>query len=168
MNTKSIALSTNSSSYVEVMDTLILNDATTLTVFLGDIYEDVLPLSLKINWGDDNILYYDNDLYKNYRNESVINEIIYGKFSKLLQQEYSFDYYPSTTHTYKKTKVQFLIEYTNNNKSLITLPIEIRSSDYFESVGDIKMISTHVIPEDNIKLHKFITDKYNYIVETSN
>ena len=168
MNTKSIALSTNSSSYVEVMDTLILNDATTLTVFLGDVYEDVLPLSLKINWGDDNILYYDNDLYKNYRNESVINEIIYGKFSKLLQQEYSFDYYPSTTHTYKKTKVQFLIEYTNNNKSLITLPIEIRSSDYFESVGDIKMISTHVIPEDNIKLHKFITDKYNYIVETSN
>jgi hypothetical protein len=168
MNTKSIVLSTNSSSYVEVMDTLILNDATTLTVFLGDVYEDVLPLSLKINWGDDNILYYDNDLYKNYRNESVINEIIYGKFSKLLQQEYSFDYYPSTTHTYKKTKVQFLIEYTNNNKSLITLPIEIRSSDYFESVGDIKMISTHVIPEDNIKLHKFITDKYNYRVETSN
>jgi len=168
MNTKSIVLSTNSSSYVEVMDTLILNDATTLTVFLGDVYEDVLPLSLKINWGDDNILYYDNDLYKNYRNESVINEIIYGKFSKLLQQEYSFDYYPSTTHTYKRTKVQFLIEYTNNNKSLITLPIEIRSSDYFESVGDIKMISTHVIPEDNIKLHKFITDKYNYIVETSN
>ena len=85
-----------------------------------------------------------------------------------MQQEYSFDYYPSTTHTYKRTKVQFLIEYTNNNKSLITLPIEIRSSDYFESVGDIKMISTHVIPEDNIKLHKFITDKYNYIVETSN
>lgn len=168
MNTKSIVLSTNSSSYVEVMDTLILNDATTLTVFLGDVYEDVLPLSLKINWGDDNILYYDNDLYKNYRNESIINEIIYGKFSKILQQEYSFDYYPSTTHTYKRTKVQFLIEYTNNNKSLITLPIEIRSSDYFESVGDIKMISTHVIPEDNIKLHKFITDKYNYIVETSN
>ena len=168
MNTKSIVLSTNSSSYVEVMDTLILNDATTLTVFLGDVYEDVLPLSLKINWGDDNILYYDNDLYKNYRTESVINEIIYGKFSKILQQEYSFDYYPSTTHTYKRTKVQFLIEYTNNNKSLITLPIEIRSSDYFESVGDIKMISTHVIPEDNIKLHKFITDKYNYIVETSN
>lgn len=168
MNTKSIVLSTNSSSYVEVMDTLILNDATTLTVILGDVYEDVLPLSLKINWGDDNILYYDNDLYKNYRNESIINEIIYGKFSKILQQEYSFDYYPSTTHTYKRTKVQFLIEYTNNNKSLITLPIEIRSSDYFESVGDIKMISTHVIPEDNIKLHKFITDKYNYIVETSN
>lgn len=168
MNTKSIVLSTNSSSYVEVMDTLILNDATTLTVFLGDVYEDVLPLSLKINWGDDNILYYDNDLYKNYRTESVINEIIYGKFSKILQQEYSFDYYPSTTHTYKRTKVQFLIEYTNNNKTLITLPIEIRSSDYFESVGDIKMISTHVIPEDNIKLHKFITDKYNYIVETSN
>lgn len=168
MNTKSIVLSTNSSSYVEVMDTLILNDATTLTVILGDVYEDVLPLSLKINWGDDNILYYDNDMYKNYRNESIINEIIYGKFSKILQQEYSFDYYPSTTHTYKRTKVQFLIEYTNNNKSLITLPIEIRSSDYFESVGDIKMISTHVIPEDNIKLHKFITDKYNYIVETSN
>jgi hypothetical protein len=168
MNTKTVILSTNSSSFVDVMDTIILNDATTLNVMLGDVYEDVLPISLKINWGDDNILYYDNDLYKNYKTENIILEVVYGKFSKVLQETYSYDYYPSTTHTYKRTKAQFLLEYTNKNKTLITLPIEIRSSDYFESVGDIKMISTHVIPEDNIKLHKFVTDKDSYIVETSN
>ena len=167
MNTRTILLSTNSSSYNEVLDTVFLNDATRLNVVLGNVYEDVVPISLQINWGDDKILYYDTDLYKDYKTDSIINEIIYGKFSKILQDTYSFDYYPSTTHTYKITKAQFLIDYTDNNKSLITIPIQIRSSDYFESVGDLKMISTHVIPEDNTKLHKFITQKNNYIVETN-
>jgi hypothetical protein len=60
MNTKTLILSTTSSSYIEVMDTMILNDATILNVSLGNLYEDVLPISLQINWGDNNILYYDN------------------------------------------------------------------------------------------------------------
>jgi hypothetical protein len=110
MNTKTLILSTTSSSYNKVMDTVILNDATVLNISLGDVYEDVLPISLQINWGDNNILYYDNDLYKVYRKESIIPEVIYGKFSKILQDTYSFEYYPSKTATYKKMTAQFLIK----------------------------------------------------------
>ena len=165
MNTKTLILSTTSSSYNKVMDTVILNDATVLNISLGDVYEDVLPISLQINWGDNNILYYDNDLYKVYRKESIIPEVIYGKFSKILQDTYSFEYYPSKTATYKKMTAQFLIKYTNKDTTLITIPIEIRSADYFESVYDMKMISTHILPEDGFKTHKFLTNKGNYVVE---
>jgi len=165
MNTKTLILSTTSSSYNKVMDTVILNDATVLNISLGDVYEDVLPISLQINWGDNNILYYDNDLYKVYRKESIIPEVIYGKFSKILQDTYSFEYYPSKTATYKKMTAQFLIKYTNKDTTLITIPIEIRSADYFESVYDMKMMSTHILPEDGFKTHKFLTSKGNYVVE---
>jgi hypothetical protein len=165
MNTKTLILSTTSSSYNKVMDTVILNDATVLNISLGDVYEDVLPISLQINWGDNNILYYDNDLYKVYRKESIIPEVIYGKFSKILKDTYSFEYYPSKTATYKKMTAQFLIKYTNKDTTLITIPIEIRSADYFESVYDMKMISTHILPEDGFKTHKFLTSKGNYVVE---
>jgi hypothetical protein len=91
--------------------------------------------------------------------------VIYGKFSKILQDTYSFEYYPSKTATYKKMTAQFLIKYTNKNTTLITIPIEIRSADYFESVYDMKMISTHILPEDGFKTHKFLTSKGNYVVE---
>ena len=165
MNTKTLLLSTSSSSHVEIMDTVILNDATTLNVSLGDVYEDVLPISLQINWGDNNILYYDNDLYKIYKKESIIPEVIYGKFSKILQNTYSFEYYPSKTATYKKMTAQFLLKYTNKDTTLITIPIEIRSADYFESVYDMKLISSHVLPDDGVKTHKFLTKKGKYIVE---
>jgi hypothetical protein len=165
MNTKTLLLSTASSSYVEVMDTIIFNDATTLNVSLGNLYEDVLPISLQINWGDNNILYYDNDLYKVYKKESIIPEVIYGKFSKILQDTYSFEYYPSKTATYKRMTAQFLLKYTNKDITLITIPIEIRSADYFESVYDMKLISSHVLPEDGVKTHKFLTEKGKYIVE---
>jgi hypothetical protein len=60
---------------------------------------------------------------------------------------------------------QFLIKYTNKDTTLITIPIEIRSADYFESVYDMKMISTHILPEDGFKTHKFLTSKGNYVVE---
>lgn len=165
MNTKTLILSTNSSSYIEVMDTVIFNDATVLNVTLNDVYEDILPISLQINWGDNNILYYDNDLYKLYKKESIIPEVLYGKFSKILQNTYSFEYYPSKTATYKKMTAQFLIKYTNKDTTLITIPIEIRSADYFESVYDMKLISSHILPDNNIKTHKFLTNKGKYIVE---
>lgn len=165
MNTKTLVLSTISSSYNKTLDTIILNDATTLNVSLGNMYEDVLPLSLKINWGDNNILYYDNDLYKVYKKESIIPEIQYGKFSKILQGTYSFDYYPSKTATYKRMTAQFLIKYTNKDVTLITIPVEIRSADYFESVHDMKIIASNILPDDRLKSHKFLTQKGNYIVE---
>jgi len=165
MNTETLILSTTSSSYIKVMDTLILNDATVLNVSLYNLYEDVLPISLQINWGDNNILFYDNDLYKIYKKESIIPEVIYGKFSKILQNTYSFEYHPSKTATYKKMTAQFLIKYTNKDTTLITIPIEIRSADYFESVYDMKLISSHVLPDNNVKTHKFLTDKGKYIVE---
>ena len=165
MNTKTLILSTTSSSSIQVLEPIILNDATILNVSFSDVYEDVLPLNLQINWGDNNILYYDNDLYTIYREESIFPEIIYGKFSKIFKNIYSFEYYPSKTATYKKMTAQFLIKYTNKNITLITIPIEIRSADYFESVYDMKLISSHVLPNEGLKSHKFLTYKGNYIVE---
>jgi hypothetical protein len=165
MNTETLILSTTSSSYIKVMDTMILNDVTVLNVSLYNLYEDVLPISLQINWGDNNILFYDNDLYKIYKKESIIPEVMYGKFSKILQNTYSFEYHPSKTATYKKMTAQFLIKYTNKDTTLITIPIEIRSADYFESVYDMKLISSRVLPDNNVKTHKFLTDKGKYIVE---
>lgn len=165
MNTKTLILSTTSSSQIQTLNAVVLNDATTLNVSLGDVYEDIVPASLKINWGDNNILYYDNDLYKIYRTESIIPEVIYGKFSKILQNTYSFDYHPSKTATYKKMTAQFLIKYTNKDTTLITIPILIKSADYFESVYDMKLIASQVLPEDGFKSHKFLTHKGGYIVE---
>lgn len=165
MNTKTLILSTTSSSQIQTLNTVVLNDATTLNVILGDVYEDILPTSLKINWGDNNILYYDNDLYKLYRKESIIPEVLYGKFSKIFQTTYSFDYYPSKIATYKQMTSQFLIKYTNKDTTLITIPILIKSSEYFDSVYDIKLISSQILPEDGFKSHKFLTHNGSYIAE---
>ena len=168
MNTKTITLSSTSSSFDYVMDTQILNDATIVNISMRNIYEDVLPLSLSIDWGDGVVLYYDNDLYKKYREESIFDEILKAKFSAILQKTYSYQYYPSKKETYKNITAQFLFHYSDKNKSLITVPFQIKSSDYFESVYDMKMISTNIAPlATNNKNHTFITSKGGYIVESN-
>lgn len=169
MNSYSISLSSNSPEYTFVNDELYMEDFTSLTLNLSAIDESLTPLYLKIDWGDGVLDVFDNELYKNYRESSIFPELLAGKFSSLLQNTYTHEYYPSSNSLYKSVSAQILLEYCDGSINWFILPLKIRTYDYFESIYDIKLVNTNILPESgNPKEHQFITSKDGFVIESRN
>jgi hypothetical protein len=166
MNSKFLSLSSLSSNHTEYSSEYFLNDVTTINLLLSGVDESTIPTTLEISWGDGVVEYYENSLYKDYKTESIFSEILYGKFSKLLSQQYSHVYYPSNSSLYKQLTAQIKMDYVDGSTSSWFVPIKIRSYDYFESIYDLKLIDTKILPiTSNNKEFTFITDAGGFLVQ---
>lgn len=161
MNTYTLSLSSPTTNYIYVHPLIEFDDHTRLTILLDSINEIILPMFLTIDWGDGIVESYDNDLYQQGRTKVNV-----FKFSSVLTETYTKEYYPSETTLYKNLTAQVLIDYTNGDAVWFLIPIQIRTSDYFESIYDLKLINTNILPyEGNPTSHQFITEKGGYGIE---
>ena len=166
MNSYVLSLSSNSTSAVQIKSEVVFDDLTTLRVNLSGLTESFVPIYLKLDWGDGASEIINNSLYKVYREESILNEVIYGKFSSVLNEDYYHTYYPSATARYKSLSAQVYVEYANGQYSWFVQPISIVTRDYFESIGDIKLISTNLLPlSTNNKQQQFAVDSGGFLIE---
>lgn len=161
MNKHTITLSSSSSSHVETLSTIQFDDHTELTVDLSQISERIIPIYVKMNWGDGNEEQYDtNNIYSK---DGVVNPL---KFSPLLSQTYNHEYFPSETSLYKSLSAQFLVEFSDGNYCWFVQPIEIKTYDYFESIEDLKILNFNILPDElNSKEYQFKTKKDGYLIE---
>ena len=140
---------------------------TSITVELYGISEDEIPLFLTVNWGDANIVRFQSSFVKDYRIDSIIPEILYNKESSLLSNTLTHLYYPSNSSRYKKLSAEINIEYSNGDICSLIQPITIITSDYFESIGDMKHIYTNILQlSSNNKQFIFSTDKGGFLIES--
>lgn len=166
MNFKSISLSSLSSNHIEQSLEYSLDDVTNLSFDLSGVDESTMPTTLQISWGDGIVDVHNNSFFKDYKTESIFPEILYGKFSKLLSKKYSHVYYPSQSCLYKKLTAQVQMDYIDGSTSLWLVPLKIRSYDYFESVYDLKLIDTKILPlTSNNKEFTFSTDSGGFLVQ---
>ena len=170
MNTYSLSLTSTSSSSNTIGSTIYFDDITKLTVDILNFYETILPAAISIDWGDGSAVEsYNNEFYIRYRDTSIFNELIYGKFTKLLVTPYSHTYYPLTSALYLNIQLQIAVRYTDGNTSNYTIPIQIRRSDYYETIYDMDLINTSIMPlTSNNKNFVFATAKDGFIIEGSN
>jgi len=167
MNTKSLYFSTSATSVSSTLPEIKLNDLTSVTITLSGISEIQAPLFLTINWGDGEIVRYQSSFTKDYRVDSIIPEILYNKFSSLLSNDQVHVYYPSISARYKKLSAEINIEYVNGDICSIIQPIKIITSDYFESIGDMKHIYTNILQlSGNNKQFLFSVDKGGFLIES--
>lgn len=161
MNNLTINLSSNSSQYTKVLNYSQLIDHTLVNVSVDYIYDKIIPIYMKIDWGDGNSKIYDNDLSLTERSDTNIFRI-----GTLLNNSYSHEYYPSATSLYKTLTAQVYIEYCNGSFNWFMIPMEIRTMDYFESIYDIELVHTNILPSsNNPKEHQFLTTRGNYCIE---
>jgi hypothetical protein len=139
-----------------------MDDNTIFTIDLSDITETVLPTYVKIDWGDGVVEdFNENNIYDKSRENINI-----FKFSPLLTNLYKHEYTPSSTSLYKNLSAQVLINYSNGDMSWFVIPIQIRTYDYFEAVGDVKLVNTNILPiSDNTKEHQLITTNGKFMIE---
>jgi hypothetical protein len=166
MNSYVLSLSSNATSAVEIRPLVTFDDHTTLRVNLSGLTEAFVPVYLKLDWGDGQSETINNSLYKVYREESILNEVIYGKFSSVLNEDYLHSYYPSSSARYKCLSAQVYLEYADGNSSWFVQPIKIVTRDYFESIYDIRLIDTNLLPlSTNNKQQRFSVDAGGFLIE---
>jgi hypothetical protein len=159
MNTYTIALSSNTTSHIETFPEITLEDYTSMTINLEDLTTRILPIRVTIDWGDKIEVYDKNNIYYN---TSLTNNSI----DRPLFGDYSHEYPPSSSSLYKRLSAQVLVNYSNGNYSWFIIPIKIRTYDYFESIGDLSLTNTNILPiEGNLKEHQFITSIGGYAIE---
>jgi len=160
MNKQTISLDSSTTSYNSILSEVILDDHSELSFNLSNVYGGVLPLYLKIDWGDLNSEVYENDVYVVDRND--VNALTYNP---VLNKTYSHEYYPSDNSLYKSLSAQILVSYSNGDYNWFIVPIKIRTHDYFESIYDMDLHSVNVIPTYPQKIeYSIVEKKNNYLV----
>jgi hypothetical protein len=165
MNTLTIYLSSSQLSGTYIQSEIELEDKTTLTVNLSGISEQYFPTYLQIDWGDGSSEKFDANLYKRYREESIFEEIIYGKFSQIIQNTYNHVYYPSPTTLFSSVSAQFLVKYSNGEYIWFIQPIKIRSYDFYESLGGVDILNTVILDDENNSSEHQLLSKTGQLIE---
>lgn len=156
MNTAYLTLSSNTTSNTSILPITVLNDITTLNVNLSGVSENLLPCFLKINWGDNDEEFFENDIMLNIF--SPLN-----RYSKVLDTVYNHVYYPSVSSTSQILSAIFYVSYCNGDISTFTAPISIVNYDYSQSIEDLTLLNT--VSKFDKKIHQFVTKKDGYLIE---
>jgi hypothetical protein len=158
MNIYELTLPTNTTSYYEKLNQIDMDDRSLFRLDVSAITERIIPINIQIDWGDGVIENFD-------KNNISLTTINVFKFSPLLLQTYTHIYTPSETSLYKSLSAQIIINYCNGDYTWFVIPIKIRTYDYFESIGDILIQNTNIMPIDNVKEHQMIISKGGYTIE---
>ena len=162
MNSYTISLSSNNTNTTEVFDTIDLYDYTRITIDMDNIYSKTLPIFVTIDWGDGKQETYDNDLYLTLKREDIN---IFNP-TPLLTTDYIHDFYPSQNNLYKTYYIQVMVYSSSLEYSIFTIPIKIRTNDYFESIHDMSLINVNILPvSNNPKEFQFKTTLENQLIE---
>ena len=79
MNTHTLILSSTTSTQQVSAGTVDLFNTTRVTLQLKDVYSDVFPNYIGIDWGDGSAIYEpDIKIYRDYRTDSIYPEIENG------------------------------------------------------------------------------------------
>lgn len=170
MNTYNISLSTTSTSLTSTLDTIDLFDQSEVSVDLSNIFSEVFPYYVAIDWGDGSEVFEPEiKTFLTYRTESILDEITKGVSPPFLNTTYKHIYYPSSTSLVKSLTLKIGIQYTSGEITQFIIPLDIRTAGYYESVGDVKLEGVKILNNTNLdSTLQLRTEVDNYIVEMTN
>lgn len=145
MNTYTISLSSNSTSYAKTFATQNFVDHSQVSLDFQNIYQNIIPTQIIIDWGDGKIETIENDLYR-VLSRSEVNVFSQSPLTNTLQRR---EYFPSETSLYKTFDIQVMIIYSNYNYTYFKIPVSLITGDFFETVYDMKIQDVNILPEDN-------------------
>lgn len=102
---------------------------------------------LALRWGDDGVTYeYKKDPIKNYRETSILDEVIYGKIGGSVMGTY--------THTYNTLSstdiITYLLEIAAYFESGYILEyyveVTVYPESFYDTIQDLQLLSTQILP----------------------
>jgi len=141
MNSYSLSLSTTASSGIQILPLLEMEDYSKLSLDMSQVYNKTIPIYVEIDWGDGKKEIFDNDTYGN----RIYNELLFMNYNPCLTDIHTHEYYPSETCLYKLMTLQILVKYSNGDVTYFQMPIKIRTYDFFDSIGRLKLINVNIL-----------------------
>ena len=170
MNTFSLALSTSQSALTATGEQLNLFDLTEVSLDIVNIYKNIFPSYISIDWGDGtDIEEPELTTFRTYRTDSIFDEITKGLAPVFLSKTYKHVYKPSATALIKSMDLKIGIQYINGNITEITYPIKVRTEGYYENIGDLELIDSNILQDVNYSSNFVFRGKVDdYVLEVNN
>jgi len=172
MNTFTLSISSTKEDIDSevTLDQIDLFDFTEVTLDISNIYTEIFPTYVSINWGDGSEVFNpDIKIYRDYRNESIFPEIQKGVTPVTFSDNYKHKYYPSSYALKKSLTFKMNVGYVTGETLRLNVPIIVNSQSYYENVDDIDIIGVDLLNDsNNTSRVTFLTKKNNYVVQLDN
>jgi len=172
MNTHTLTISTVEADFKTkiLLSTINLYNVTKVTLDISNMYSEIFPNYVSIDWGDKSaILEPDILIYRDYRTQSIFPEIQKGATPVTLSNTYNHIYYPSNYALKKSLTFKMNIGYVTGDTTQLSAPIVVNSESYYESIGDMEIIGIDLLNDgNNTSRFSFVTETNNYVVQLDN
>tara|TARA_R110000824_G_scaffold260336_4_gene448982 strand:+ start:9523 stop:10998 length:1476 start_codon:yes stop_codon:yes gene_type:complete len=170
MNTHTVYLTSGSASDTSTAPTIEMFDLTELALDLSQVYSNTFPNYLAINWGDNSgVEEPDVTIYRDYKTTSILPEIEHGASPVFFNKLYKHIFYPSSTALKKTMTMRVNIGYLNGDTTRFTIPINVRTEGYYETIEDLDLLNVSLLnEEDNNSIYTFLTKKDNFVIQNHN
>ena len=172
MNTHTLSISSTKEDIDSeiTLNQIDLFDFTELTLDISNIYTEIFPTYVSINWGDGSDVFNpDIKIYRDYRNESIFPEVQKGVTPVTFSNNYTHKYYPSSYALKKSLTFKMNVGYVTGETLRLNVPIIVNSQSYYENVDDIDIIGVDLLNDsNNTSRVTLLTKKNNYVVQLDN
>ena len=172
MNTHTLSISSTKEDIDSeiTLNQIDLFDFTELTLDISNIYTEIFPTYVSINWGDGSDVFNpDIQIYRDYRNESIFPEVQKGVTPVTFSNNYTHKYYPSSYALKKSLTFKMNVGYVTGETLRLNIPIVVNSQSYYENVDDIDIVGVDLLDDPNNSSRvTFLTKKNNYLVQLDN
>ena len=172
MNTFNLSISSTKEDMntEQTLNQIDLFDFTEVTLDISNIYTEIFPAYVTINWGDGSDVFNpDIRIYRDYRTESIFPEIQKGATPVTFSTNYKHKYYPSSYALKKSMIFKMNIGYVTGETLRVNVPIIINSQSYYENVDDLDILGVDLLnDESNSSRITLLSKKNNYIVQFDN
>ena len=172
MNTYTLSISTTKDEInsQKILNSIELFDLTEFTLDLTNVYTELFPTYLSIDWGDGSeTIQPDIKIYRDYKTESIFPELEKGVTPVTFSNDYVLKYYPSTYALKKSLVFKMNVGYITGETLQLSAPIVVNSQSYYENVDDIDIIGLDLLNgSNNSSRVSFLTKRNNYIVQLDN
>lgn len=129
-------------------DPLLIKGESTVNFVLTGVKEDSYNvLFLDINWGDGStILTKKRDAVYNYREQSIFDEILYGKIGGSVCVLYPYRYSNQTSSYCLNLTSCFTLTYNSGEIVYFYQPLQVYQGSFYDDVIDLVAISTQILP----------------------
>jgi len=130
-----------------VKEPINFKGAPTVNFILSGVNEEASQaLSLDINFGDGTErVFSQKDIVFNYKEESIFNEVLYGKVGGTIMDTYKHTYVPAESTFTTNLTAQFLIYFNNGFHANIFQPISLISESYYDDIKKLGILNTQMV-----------------------
>lgn len=172
MNTYNLSISSSKSEInsKKILNQIELFDLTQVTLDISNVYTEIFPTYLSIDWGDGSeTVQPDIKIYRDYKTESIFPEIERGAAPVTFTNSYIHNYYPSSYALKKSLTFKMNVGYITGETLQLSAPIVVNSQSYYENIDDMNIIGLDLLNDkNNSSKISLLTKKNNYVVQLDN